>query len=77
MNQMKENALIDYSLERDHLSLEEIYSILDKGMDLASRTDLVNSLSKGGSALFPHTYITKCGDQIAAVVHACLLGCQK
>ena len=31
----------------------------------------------GGSALFPHTSIGSCGDQTAAVVHACLAACQK
>ena len=38
--------------------------------------DMINTLSDGGSAIFPHTYITKCGDQIAAVVHASLQACQ-
>lgn len=77
MKAMKENALQDYSLERESLSIDQIHSILDQGMELASRTDMITSLSEGGSALFPHTYLSKCGDQIAAVVHASLAACQK
>lgn len=74
---MKENALEDYAIERHSLTLDQIYNILDQGILLASRTDMINSLSNGGTALFPHTYINQCGDQIAAVVHATLQACQK
>ena len=73
---MKESALADYSMQRLSLSIDQIHSILDQGMELASRTKIINSLSKGGSAIFPHTYITKCGDQIAAVAQASLAACQ-
>jgi hypothetical protein len=77
MRAMKENALLDYAIERDSLTLDQIYSILDQGIELASHTDMIINLSEGGSALFPHTYISKCGDQISAVVHASLAACQK
>lgn len=77
MKAMKENALMDYAIERESLTLDQIYSILDEGIELASHTDMITSLSEGGSALFPHTYMSKCGDQIAAVVHASLAACQK
>lgn len=77
MKPMKENAMQEYSTERESLTKDQIYSILDSGFELASKTDMVKSLSEGGSALFPHTYISKCGDQIAAVVHASLAACQK
>lgn len=76
MKKMKENALSDYALERGSLSNDQIDDILDKGMELLSQTDLVTSLSNSGSALFPHTYISKCGDQIAAVAQACLAACE-
>ncbi len=65
-----------YAKNRDSLTLDQIYSILDRGIVLASKTDMVNSLSVGGTALFPHSYITECGDQIAAVVHASLQACK-
>lgn len=74
---MKEDALLNYALERESLSLDEIDDILDKGEGLLSQTDLITTLSNGGSALFPHTYISKCGDQIAAVAQACLAACEK
>jgi predicted class III extradiol MEMO1 family dioxygenase len=77
LKSMKENALLDYALERKSLSLDQIDVIFNKGIELLSQTDLVTNLSEGGSALFPHTYISKCGDQIAAVVHACLDACEK
>ncbi len=74
---MKENMLADYAKERESFTINQIHFILDRGNELLSRTDIVNSLVKGGSALFPHTCITQCGDQIAAIVHASLLACQK
>ena len=77
MKTMKENALLNYAIERESLSLSQIDAILNKGKELLLRTDLVVTLSEGGSALFPHTYISKCGDQIAAVVQACLAACEK
>lgn len=76
MKTMKEDALLDYALERDSLTNDQIDDILDKGMELLSQTNLVTTLSDGGSALFPHTYISKCGDQIAAVAQASLAACE-
>ncbi len=76
MKSMKENALQDYSSETESLTIEQIYSILDRGMVLASQMDMIMGLSEGGGAIFPHANISKCGDQIAAVVHASLEACQ-
>lgn len=75
--QMKENAMKDYAIERSQLTIDHIYNILDQGAELASQTTMSTSLATGGTALFPHTYIAKCGDQIAAVVHSTLEACQK
>lgn len=77
MTPMKEKALLAYTLERESLSAPHIDSILEEGMELLSHTDLVVTLCNGGSALFPHTYIGKCGDQMAAVAQACLDACEK
>jgi hypothetical protein len=64
-----------YANERALLSQEEIYSILDKGAELATQSDLTQTLASGGSALFPHCSIVACGDQVSAVVHSCLEAC--
>lgn len=77
MKQMKAGALAGYATERNSLSIEQIHSILDRGLALASSSTMAQTLATGGSALFPHTYITKCGDQIAAVAQASILACQK
>lgn len=77
MKKVKENASLEYAQERNSLTTEQIASILDRGIELASHTDMITSLSQGGSALFPHATILECGDQIAAVVHASLSACQK
>jgi hypothetical protein len=77
MAPMKKNALQDYAKERASLTQEQINSILDQGLRLTQNTGMVDSLSRGGSALFPHTYISQCGDQIAAVVQASLAACQR
>ncbi|HEY5235557.1 MAG TPA: hypothetical protein VIJ14_05220, partial [Rhabdochlamydiaceae bacterium] len=66
-----------YAKEREILSQEEINDLLDRGLKLESQTALTKTLSEGGSALFPHTNIRSCGDQTAAVAHACLAACQK
>lgn len=34
--------------------------------------ELVTALYEGGGAIFPHTYISKCGGQMGAVIHAIL-----
>jgi hypothetical protein len=68
MVQMKETALNDYALERESLTENEIQAILDHGR----KWNLAPILARGGSAIFPHTYIKECGHQMAAVVHGCL-----
>lgn len=77
MKCMKGDALLNYSRERQLLSVDQIYSIIDQGVELASRINLVHCLMEGGCALFPHTYITKCGDQVAAVAYSSLMASQK
>jgi hypothetical protein len=59
-----------------HLTTDQIYAILDRGVELASRTDLAKTLADGGTTFFPHCDIQACGDQIAAVVHASLQACE-
>ncbi len=66
-----------FAKERELLTQEEINDLLDRGLKLESQTTLTKTLSEGGSALFPHTSIRSCGDQTAAVAHACLAACQK
>lgn len=44
--------------------------ILDQGRPWAK--ELAKVLSKGGGAIFPHTYVSKCDYQIAAVIHGIL-----
>lgn len=66
-----------YEEIRMSLTNDQIYSILDRGIDLVSQSDLINTLSEGGTAIFPHCDIRECGDQIAAVVHASLSACAK
>ncbi len=45
-------------------------AILDKGKIWA--TDLAKTLNNGGSCIFPHTFLSQCGYQIAAAVNAVL-----
>src|ERR1700733_6865951 len=66
-----------YAKKRELLTQDEINDLLDRGLQLESQTTLTKTLSEGGSALFPHTHIRSCGDQTAAVAHACLAACQK
>jgi hypothetical protein len=67
----------NFTKERELLTQVEIHDLLDRGLQLESQTTLTKTLSEGGSALFPHTSISSCGDQTAAVVHACLAAYQK
>lgn len=59
-----------YFGELTTLGTTELYKILDKGKQWSS--ELTATLLNGGGAIFPHTYISKCGDQIGAVIHAIL-----
>lgn len=58
------------------LSNHDLESLLPQEIDgffnQARKWDLVPTLLKSGSIIFPHTLIRTCGDQIAAAVTACL-----
>jgi len=58
----------DYYSQRDVVGEKGVHRILDAGR----AWDVSETLRSGGSAVFPHTYLSDCGDQIAAVVHGCL-----
>jgi hypothetical protein len=57
-----------YQQERELLSPLAIDSLLEAGRAWS----LAPFLEKGGTLIFPHTYMKICGPFIAAVVHACL-----
>ncbi len=65
----KQDSAMDlYLKERELLSADDVQAILDAGR----RWSLSSLLASNGSAIFPHTYLSQCGDQVAAVVHGCL-----
>jgi hypothetical protein len=66
----KAGAFDQYYEEPKILGQEGINAILDKGKRW--RAELVNTLNSGGAAIFPHTFLSQCGYQIAAAVHAIL-----
>lgn len=66
----KENAFDSYFQEPLILGEKGLHSLLDQGKRFAPQ--LTQTLCAGGSAIFPHTYLSECGYQIAAVVQACL-----
>lgn len=66
----KADALKQYYSELTDLGKAGLHKILDQGREWAK--EIVKSLKSGGGALFPHTYISKCGYQIAAVIHGIL-----
>lgn len=66
----KPSAWDQYVGEIKTLGTAGLYKILDQGKQWSS--ELTSLLLKGGGAIFPHTYISKCGDQIGAVIHAIL-----
>lgn len=68
--QFKENAFHSYFQEPQTLGEKGLHTLLDQGKRFAPR--LTQTLRAGGSAIFPHTYLSECGYQIAAVVQACL-----
>lgn len=61
-------ALESYEEERALLSEEKITEILHSG----KQWSLAPLLQKGGTAFFPHTYLSECGHQVAAIVQGCL-----
>lgn len=66
----KPNAFDQYYNEPKILGVEGLHAILDKGKQWAP--ELANTLNAGGATLFPHTFLSQCGYQIAAAVHAIL-----
>jgi hypothetical protein len=58
------------------LTTREINSLqpdeIDHFFELGQKWDLSETLSKGGSVIFPHTLTSTCGDQVAAAVTGCL-----
>lgn len=67
----KPNCLDQYYLEPNTLGEKGIYALLDKGKEIAAHFDSPSGI------IFPHTFLTHCGEQIAAAVHACLDGERK
>ncbi len=67
---VKQNAFDSYFKEPKIMGEAGLNKILDQGKLLSK--NLSKTLAAGGSAIFPHTYISECGYQIASVVHACL-----
>lgn len=66
----KSNGFDQYYNEPKVLGVQGMNAILDKGKKWAP--ELANTLNAGGAAVFPHTFLSQCGYQIAAAVHAIL-----
>jgi hypothetical protein len=66
---VKPKALDQYYGEITSLG-NQLYEILDRGKKWSG--ELVSAFNSGGAAIFPHTYFSKCGDQMGAVIHAIL-----
>jgi len=77
MMAMKETALADYAARREALGAERIAAFWEAGKRLALRTGLVEGVARGGAVLFPHAFLSECGEQIAAAVYAALQGCRE
>ncbi len=67
---VKPNAHDGYFAEPKSLGEAGLSAILDQGK--AWNKQLQRTLQNGGAVLFPHTFLSKCGYQIAAAVHAIL-----
>ncbi len=70
--EIKKNVTGLVSRELSSLTPQEIDDFFEK----SKKWDLSHTLSNGGSAIFPHTVIRTCGDQLAAVVRGCLDACR-
>lgn len=66
----KAEALDQYYGELTNLGTVGLHKILDQGKEWAK--EMATILANGGGAIFPHTYVSKCGYQIAAVIHGIL-----
>jgi|LakMenE18May11ns_1017448.scaffolds.fasta_scaffold9922282_2 hypothetical protein len=69
MTKSKPKGLDQYYRELTSLG-DRLYEILDQGKQWSNEVAL--ALSSGGGAIFPHTFFSKCGEQIGAVIHAIL-----
>ena len=67
---VKPNAFDQYYEEPKALGEAGMHAILDKGKKWQKA--LAATLKAGGAVLFPHTFLSQCGNQIAAAVHAIL-----
>lgn len=65
----KPNAFDQYYQELTSLG-DQLYEILDQGKKWSQ--ELALALTDGGGAIFPHTFFSKCGEQMGAVIHAIL-----
>lgn len=65
----KPNAFDQYYNELTSLG-DQLYEILDQGKKWSQ--DIASALNEGGGAIFPHTFFSKCGEQMGAVIHAIL-----
>ncbi len=65
----KPNGLDLYYHELTSLG-DRLYEILDQGKQWSK--EITSALSNGGGAIFPHTFFSKCGEQMGAVIHAIL-----
>lgn len=61
----KPNALDAYYKEPHILDMDAL-------MESGKKWNLASTLKRKGSIIFPHTFLSKCGEQIAAAVHAIL-----
>jgi hypothetical protein len=66
----KSDALKQYYSELTELGTVGLYKILDSGREWTEK--VAHNLAAGGGAIFPHAYVSKCGYQIAAVIHGIL-----
>jgi hypothetical protein len=67
---VKPGAFDQYYEEPKIFGEEGMNALMDKGKKWGK--ELANTLNAGGAAVFPHTFLSQCGYQIAAVVHAIL-----
>lgn len=69
LNGSVKNAFDQYYQELTSLG-GQLYEILDQGKKWSQ--ELTLALTDGGGAIFPHTFFSKCGEQMGAVIHAIL-----
>lgn len=65
---MKESFFSLFQKEAEELGERGLHSILDAGR----KWDVSGNLKEGGSVVFPHAFLRRCGEQVAAAVHGCL-----